>query len=547
MSRKIIALYLILGLVINFTIVSANVVSINFKKENICEKTEHVFSNDYGIQFQMNFGSDRGYGARYEGPQPIGDCDNDGKNEVLIGGRDGRLRVFEWDETKQTYLEMHTLHCPFYPFEYFDSGGFAIGDLTGDNKNEIGVTWSTAIHKWGKGKYSVLGFNNWRFSNGGGSADCFIGDYDNDGKNELITSGGPMYEGSKVPEIGIYKWNGLRVVKEAEWDNPEQGYTFVYMPAVGDIDEDGLNEIVLGSAWKVFVLDWNEETNSFDEKVIKTTGEYFYPFACVLKDSDMDGKNEIHVGYWSPMITILEWNGADYEIKYEKEWPGEGAIIEGVDVGDVDDDGIAEVCVGTDVVHILQWNGSSYVEEAVLPTFGDLAVVSVGDCDNDGKIEINAGSVGVDNGQDFMYWIYKYGLETENNEGKQGQGSLKVYVKRENIGIPLINASVAAWNITTNNWYDIQAQRGEWSTYTRDDLPEGEYYLRVIMDGFKIKDTTITINAGEETTYTFSLSPSHSNRGKLIDFNNNLLVSILNKIILKYPILSNLFNLQFIK
>ena len=91
----------------------------------------------------------------------------------------------------------------------------------------------------------------------------------------------------------------------------------------------------------------------------------------------------------------------------------EGIIIEGLDVGDVDDDGIAEVCAGTDLIHVLQWNGSTYVEEAVLPTFGDLAVLNIGDCDNDGKNEIHAGSVIVDIGEDFMAWIFKYGWVIE--------------------------------------------------------------------------------------------------------------------------------------
>ena len=57
-------------------------------------------------------------------------------------------------------------------------------------------------------------------------------------------------------------------------------------------------------------------------------------------------------------------------------------------------------------------DGSTYVEETVLPTFGTLAVVAVGDCDNDGKNEINAGSVMVDQGQDFMSWVFKYGWES---------------------------------------------------------------------------------------------------------------------------------------
>ena len=216
-----------------------------------------------------------------------------------------------------------------------------------------------------------------------------------------------------VPEVVVFEWDGSQLIKESEWDDPGvDGH--VFMAGMGDVDEDEENEIVCGSANKVVILDWNKASKEFEATIIKKTqGWEDYPFACVCKDSDMDGKNEIHVGYYSPEITIFEWNGVDYEIKFEKEWPGEGALIEGLDVGDVDDDGIAEVCAGTDVIHILQWNGTTYVEEAVLPTFGELAVVSIGDCDNDGKNEIHAGSVAVGPGQDFMAWVFKYGWESK--------------------------------------------------------------------------------------------------------------------------------------
>lgn len=56
---------------------------------------------------------------------------------------------------------------------------------------------------------------------------------------------------------------------------------------------------------------------------------------------------------------------------------------------------------------------SDFVEEAVInETFGTLAVVSVGDCDNDGKDEINAAPVFVNQGEDYIYWIFKYGWES---------------------------------------------------------------------------------------------------------------------------------------
>ena len=544
MNKKIIVICLVLCLGINFSIVSANVTLRNDNKESEDQTVEYDFSEEYGIQWEMNFGSDRGYGARYEGPQPIGDCDNDGFNEMLVGGRDNKLRVFEWDQEKQTYLEMHTIFPPLYPYVDLDPGGFAIGDLTGDGENEIGATFGTSVHKWTGSKYKTIGYNPWIFVNGGGSGDCYIGDYDNDGKNELIVTGGRLQHGEDIPEIVIFKMTALGLVREAEWDNPASYYSYIYMPGLGDIDGDGENELVVGSSFKVFVLDWNKDTQQFDETVIKETGEDYYPFACVLKDSDMDGKNEINIGYWSPMISIFEWNGANYELKYEKEWLGEGTLIEGLDVGDVDDDGRAEVCAGTHVVHILQWNGSSYEEEAVLPTFGHLAVVSIGDCDNDGKNEIQAGSVMIDHPEDFMTWVYKYGIEPRERPANTANGRLKVYTKSTPFDRPIKNASVAAWNLETGTWYDIQPHYEDTSMYYRWDLPEGEYYLRAHMDEYKVGETTVTINAGEETTFTFTLNKATRSRNTPVQRPmNNLLLQILEKIMDYFPILAKFLHI----
>ncbi|RLF33903.1 MAG: hypothetical protein DRM98_01555 [Thermoplasmata archaeon] len=480
------------------------------------ETLGYDFSNDYGVEWQMDFGSDSSYGARYEGPQPIGDCDNDGENELLVGGRDSRLRVFEWDENKQTFLEMHTLRNPFYPMIDMDAGGFAIGDLTGDGENEIAATWDAAVYKWKGNKYNVIGWDTWIFQNGGGSADCYIGDCDNDGVNELVMSGGPMIKGSPVPEIMVYQWNGFKLVKDGEWKNPSHisSYRYVYMASVADVDDDGENEIVCGSAFKVFVLDWNKENREFETTVIKNcdSSSWQYPFACVCKDSDMDGKNEIHIGYSTPEISVFEWNGTGYSLKFEKKWDGEKPVIEALDVGDADNDGIPEVCAGTNLIHILQWNGSTYVEENVLPTFGTLAVLNIGDCDNDGENEIHAGSVWVDPGEDFMSWIFKYGyynpLKEEKNK-EEGTGSLKVIVKQSIVGLPLDCGSVAAWNLENKIWYDIPAVYGEKGVFYRNNLPAGGYLLRVTMEGYTAQETNIDIVDGEETSHTFTLQSNH--------------------------------------
>jgi hypothetical protein len=373
-----------------------------------------VTSNGYGVQWMMEYGNSPWTDARYQGPQPIGDSDNDGKNELLISGRDCTIRVMKWNENKQTYTEDCKLHPPFYPFVRCDAGGMAIGDVTNDGKNEIAATWYTAIYKYFVFKYWMFAVNPWIFFNHGGSADCLIGDCDNDGKNELILSGGPEWESnSTVSEITVFKWNGLFLQKVAEWKDPDvNGY--VYMAGLGDVDDDGQNETVCAYDNKVLVLNWDTQNKVFvPTEIYRTYHGQDIPFGIVCKDCDNDKKAEILLSYReTPRITIFKWNGTGYPKQFDISWPGGDPVIEGIDVGDTDDDGLNEVCAGAGVTHILQWNGTTYVEEAVLPTFGWMAVVCIGDCDNDGKNEINAGNVEVDveSGQQFTEWVFKYGL-----------------------------------------------------------------------------------------------------------------------------------------
>ena len=65
-----------------------------------------------------------------------------------------------------------TFNGSFIPTWAGASGGFAIGDVTGDGKNEIGATWGASIHKWIGGKYRTIGVNSWIFDRGGGSGDA---------------------------------------------------------------------------------------------------------------------------------------------------------------------------------------------------------------------------------------------------------------------------------------------------------------------------------------------------------------------------------------
>jgi len=85
--------------------------------------------------------------------------------------------------------------------------------------------------------------NSWIFRNGGANGDCYIGDCDNDGQNEVIMSGGSYSRDIEIPEIVILKWNGLFLEKVGEYDDPAFGYAF--MTGLGDVDNNSENEIIV--------------------------------------------------------------------------------------------------------------------------------------------------------------------------------------------------------------------------------------------------------------------------------------------------------------
>ncbi|MEM2715160.1 MAG: hypothetical protein QW762_00405 [Candidatus Thermoplasmatota archaeon] len=374
---------------------------------DICGST-FVKNSEFIIQWEKSYGSLWWWSARYEGPQPVGDADNDGKNELLIGGRDPFMRVMKWDERKQTYYEQAKIVDPVFGIGYSFFGisqpfgsatGFGIGDIDNDGKNEIGVAWGRhfSFFEWNGFRYKKEGmyvvYNGQRW---GTTLDCIVGDYDNDGMNEVIVTG----SFNNVPSLVAIRWDGNKFIEEAKWGNEA-----IYFPWIADVDNDGKNEVIVGHGRELVLLKWE------GEKFISNTIEKFQyqVFGCVAKDSNGDGINEIHVTFYAPRLCIYRWNGSAYEKLFDTLWQGEEDTIEAIDVGNVDNDEMPEVCVGTDKVHILQWKENRYEEEYLISdTYGLLAVTCVGDFDNDGKNEINAGAVGVSRGEDYKSWIFKY-------------------------------------------------------------------------------------------------------------------------------------------
>jgi hypothetical protein len=122
--------------------------------ESVVVTVDNV-DGEYYIQWSHNYGSTIS-DARYQGPQPIGDADNDGDNELLIGGRDGELHVMEWNDTTLTYDEQALITEPGSSGD--NPGGFSIEDVTNDGFNEVAVAWDYqfSAFEWNDGSYEPI-------------------------------------------------------------------------------------------------------------------------------------------------------------------------------------------------------------------------------------------------------------------------------------------------------------------------------------------------------------------------------------------------------
>ena len=302
-------------------------------------------------------------GARVISSPAVWDINNDGKLEIVVGSEDSQVYCLNWNGTLLwSYATNWTV---------FSSP--AIGDVNDDGKTEVVIcSWGTD----GYGHiYCLLGENGtllWNYTTGGYiSSSPVLGDVDNDGKLEIVVGSDDTYVYCLSGENGALKWR----YKTYDWVSSS--------PVLGDVDNDGNMEVVIGSGdTYIYCLNWNG-TLKWKYK----TGS-FVASSPALGDIDNDGKLDIVFGSADHHVYCLFGENGTLKWIYEA---GDHVSSSPV-LADVDNDGRVEVLVGSNDYNIycLSWNGTllwnyttnHYVDSS--PALGDI--------DNDGELEIVVGS-----------------------------------------------------------------------------------------------------------------------------------------------------------
>lgn len=233
----------------------------------------------------------------------VGDLDGDGDLEVLVASA---THLYVWHDDGAAYSGFPISIGTYY------SDGLAMGDLDGDGYGEIIVTTVDAVNNVHVYSHQGVMLPGWPRSTGASiySEPC-IGDLDNDGDLEIVvgaTGGGIQH---------VYAWHHTGSQVTGWPAHTSMGAWCQSSAAIGDIDNDGDIEVIIGSDdGKVYafhhdaslVTDW-PLTGPADQVSAPVT----------LGDIDLDGDIEVGIGSLDDMVHI--WDLSAILEMANIEWP----------------------------------------------------------------------------------------------------------------------------------------------------------------------------------------------------------------------------------
>ena len=233
----------------------------------------------------------------YEGTM---DVNNDGHMDVISSGWMLKQGIFWYENPGKLGVKWksHTIH------EATGVEGLVTGDLSGKGNSDLlvnyfakqpgrGLIWMERLDQAPWFKQHVLGPEHVGVSHGNG-----IGDINGDGRNDVVTATG-WFEAPPRPTEDKWTWHA-----DYNFSRGGAGHPIL----VTDTDDDGLNDIIIGSAHQYGLVCYRQRMEDGKRTFVEHWIETEYPTIHTMTLADLDGDNR------PELITgkqMLAHNGGD--------------------------------------------------------------------------------------------------------------------------------------------------------------------------------------------------------------------------------------------
>ena len=334
----------------------------------------------------------------------IGDIDNDGENELVVGCRGSRdLYIFKRTGKGQNSLKLDYVHKVNWAMGVIDTA-----DINQDGFNDIILSHYTDFSS-GSSKGTDLGICfqdpvthklkaeiNYPFPSCKSSRAIAAGDIDSDNKIEIAV----ITEEDITNYLYIYSWNSEKDTLElkATYDGP--GKTTMSI-AITDITGDGKNDLIShGTNLTVYAQDENGKLKS-----PKTYLSHGAPAA--IGDLNNDGLNDAACNSALDQSTVLWYQNKTTHEMEKKNTIKIDSYTEDVEIADLNGDGLKDLAVSdrdNAILYIYYQDASGNLSQPVKYQ-GEKGKkqneLAVGDLNGDGMNDIVAA-----NSDNVSVWFY---------------------------------------------------------------------------------------------------------------------------------------------
>jgi hypothetical protein len=412
----------------------------------------------------------------------IGDLNDNGNNEIAIttglpaepkgedgNGGEGYFYVFEKNGDDFTQA--------FKSDDIDAAYGLTISELDGSTYPEIGIgtgyleiisatAGTTELHGavkiWGYGGSSYS--QEWTSGNLGQIVGGIgSGDPDDDGDNELVigTSGDDRESSEENAEVRVYHRVGGSYSLDGSVINP--GRFKAYGIAVGDVNDDGQDEIIVGTGEKgenkprLIIYDGSTHAEEYSKSVDSNS-----VWGLATGDFDSDGEPELIYGTSGGELFIYDGiEPSSFEAK-TSALSGNTGHYGGIAIGNVDNEGAMEMAVGSEA-YLWLFTTEGQTNKPDLAIEGSEITYLPENPDEDEDIVINM-SITNYGGADTQRWRVKvYDGDPDAGGKKITEFSCDVTEEDQREGCKALSSGESTFFEVT--WYGIQTTPGYHEIY----------------------------------------------------------------------------------